>query len=179
MSTEAIGIVLSAATLVVIAATAIAAIVQLRHLRSGNQLGAVLTVMQEWSKPEMQAAYASFAHDLPSNLSDPEYVKEISTTQSVDRASHPEFLVFDFWEQIGTFAKHGLIDEGILLDVVAAQVQNAWQRGWPVIEIVRRYHGPAAAENFEYLAVRSKRWSEKYPQGTYPSGLPRMTEIDQ
>ena len=80
----------------------------------------------------------------------------------------------DLWEQVGTYAKYGLIDETILLDIVAAQVSNAWKRVWPAIEIIRRRTGPATFENFEYLAVRAELFQRRTPNGVYPRNLPRM-----
>jgi hypothetical protein len=179
MSTENIGVILSAATLVVIAATAVAAIVQLRHLRASNQVNAFFSIMTQWNSPALQAAYADFIRTIAAKLADPEYVKSLRSPGSLDRAGHPEFLIFDFWEQVGTFAKHGLIEEAILLDITSSQVSNAWRRGEPAISIVREHTGPATFENFEYMAMRAAMWQKRYPDGTYPRGLPRMHELSQ
>jgi hypothetical protein len=176
---EAIGVGLSAATLIVIAATAIAAIIQLRHLRASNQLSALLEILDQWNKPHLQAAYARFLRDLPAKLADNDYRKRLESPQSQDRESHPEFLIFDLWEQVGTYAKYGLVDERILLDIVSAQVTNAWRLGWPVIEILRRRSGPATFENFEYLAVRATFFHKQFADGAYPKGMPRMDDLQR
>ena len=177
MSGETISIALSAATLIVIAATAIAAIVQLRHLRTSNQLTALLEILDQWNQPTLLAAYSHFNQNMPDKIDDPEYVKVLQTGGSMDRGAHPEFLVCDLWEQVGTYAKYGLIDETILLDIVAAQVSNAWKRVWPAIEIIRRRTGPATFENFEYLAVRAELFQRRTPNGVYPRNLPRMADL--
>jgi hypothetical protein len=178
VSAESVGLILSGATLVVIAATAIAAIVQLRHLRASNQVNAFFAIMSQWNSEALQAAYATFLRELPNKLADPKYVKRLKDpSQRLDRASNQEFLIFDFWEQVGTFAKRGLIDETILLDIVSAQVLGAWQAGEPVITIVRERTGLATFENFEYLAVRAAFWQKHFPDGTYPSRLPRMSDL--
>ncbi|HET9343994.1 MAG TPA: hypothetical protein VFO25_13885 [Candidatus Eremiobacteraceae bacterium] len=178
MSVEWIGIILSAATLIVIGATAVAAVVQLRHLRASNQLSALLEILDQWNAPALREAYARFHSDLPAKLTDPNFRADYSNEGSMDRSAHPEMLVFDFWEQVGTYAKHGLIDERILLDIISAQVYNAWKRASPAIVLARKTNGGAVAENFEYLAVRAALWNKKYGDGTYPRSLPRMTELE-
>lgn len=176
---EAVSIALSAATLIVIAATAAAAIVQLRHLRTSNQLSALLEVMEQWNQPHFQAAYSHLIRDLPAKLADEGYVKALRAPGSVDRASYPEFLIFDLWEQVGTYAKHGLIDDRILLDITSGQVFNTWRLSWPVIKILRDISGPSAYENFEYLAVRARELTTRHPDGTYPPHTPRMEDLQQ
>ncbi|MBV8280704.1 MAG: hypothetical protein JO347_01420, partial [Candidatus Eremiobacteraeota bacterium] len=52
MSLEQWNTVFSAATFIVIATASIAALVQLRHMRAGNQLNMLLTIMDMWSKPD-------------------------------------------------------------------------------------------------------------------------------
>jgi len=178
VSVEWIGIMLSAATLLVIGATAVAAVVQLRHLRASNQLSALLEILDQWNTPALREAYARFYSDLPAKLSDPDFRADYASKGSIDRSAHPEMLVFDLWEQVGTYAKHGLIDERILLDIISSQVLNAWRRAAPALEIARKANGPATAENFEYLAVKAARWNTKYSDGTYPRGYPRMAELE-
>jgi len=54
MSLEAWSAVFSGATFVVIAASAIAALVQLRHLRSSNQLAGMIEINRMWHDPQIQ-----------------------------------------------------------------------------------------------------------------------------
>jgi hypothetical protein len=178
VSVEWIGIILSVATLLVIGATAVAAVIQLRHLRASNQLSALLEILNQWNTPALREAYARFYSDLPAKLSDPGFRADYENEGSLDRNAHPEMLVFDLWEQVGTYAKHGLIDERILLDIISSQVQHAWERAMPAIELARKNGGNAICENFEYLAVKAARFNEKYRAGTYPRGLPRMSELE-
>ena len=178
MSIEWIGIMLSDATLLVIGETAVAAVIQLRHLRASNQLSALLEILDQWNAPALRDAYARFHSDLPAKLADPQFRADYSKEGSMDRSTHPEMLVFDFWEQVGTYTKHGLIDERILLDIISAQVFNAWKKASPAVELARKANGGAVAENFEYLAVRAALWNKRYSDGTYPRGFPRMAELE-
>ncbi len=45
------GVAVSVATLIVVSAASVAAIVQLRHLRTSNQLNALLEIMNQWNVP--------------------------------------------------------------------------------------------------------------------------------
>ncbi|HZY99216.1 MAG TPA: hypothetical protein VFE36_06560, partial [Candidatus Baltobacteraceae bacterium] len=157
MSGDSINVALSAATLIVVSVASVAAIVQLRHLRTSNHLNGVLEIMNQWNQPSVQAALAEMQR-IPGKMNDPAYVKTLSEPGSIDRAHHPEFLAMDFWEQIGTFVKRGLIDEDALLDVTSSQVTVAWRLCDPVIAAVRTKSGLSAFENFEYLAVRATLW---------------------
>ena len=177
MSLEVISIVLSTLTLVVIAATAAAAIIQLRHMRASNQLSGLLEILEQWNQPNLQAAYSHLIRELPHKLVDEQYVQALRAPGSRDRASYPEFLIFDLWEQVGTYAKYGLIDDRIILDITSSQVLDAWNIAWPAIKILRERSGPSTYENFEYLAVLALRWNERTAGGAYPRGIPRMEAL--
>ncbi len=177
MSIEWITVILSAATLVVIAASALAAVIQLRHLRASNQLDALLEILEQWNDPSVLNAYSHF-HTIDKKLDDPAYVTMLRTGRSHDRGSFPEFLVFDLWEQVGTYVKHRLIDETTFLDLASRQVLNAYRRGAPMVEILRTAGGPAVFENFEYLAARALLYERRYPDGSYPRSTPRMAQLE-
>lgn len=175
MNDVAIGIALSAATLVVVGAASVAAIVQLRHLRISNQLNALLEIMNQWNLPPVQAALAELL-TMPAKMQDPAYVTMLKSPATIDRKTHNEFLALDLWEQIGTYCKYGLIDETILLDITSGQVARGWACAESAIAVLRESAGPSSMENFEYLAMRAKLWTQKYPAGTYPRDLPRMRD---
>jgi hypothetical protein len=177
MTIETVNTLLSVATLAVVATAAVAALIQLRHLRASNQLAAVLEIMNQWNLPGVQAALREMTR-VPEKMAQPEYVEMLRKRGSIDRVSHPEFLAFDLWEQIGTYSKRGLLDENILLDITSAQVSNAWILAQPAIAVIRERTGPSALENFEYLAVRAELFVRRHPNGTYPSGLPRFADLD-
>lgn len=176
MSEAGIGIILSVATLVVVTAASVAAIVQLRYLRESNHLSALLEILNQWNSPAVQAAMAEL-RSIPKKMHDPKYIEALQAPGSIERANYPEFLALDFWEQIGTYCKHGLVEEKFLLDITSSQVSNAWRSAEPMIALVRERVGLSAFENFEYLATRALLWNRRYPDGTYPSRLPRMKDL--
>jgi hypothetical protein len=176
MSLEAWNTIFAGATFAVIAATALAALVQLRHLRSSNQLNALLTLMQMWDKPEMQRHIAYTRVELPEKIKDPAFLAAIGA-ELESRVDHPELLVADFWEQIGSFMKYNLMDERSWLDAASSQAIQTWNDLEPVVMALRKLRGPAIYENFEYVAVRAELWTKRSPDGYYPKGTPRMDQL--
>jgi hypothetical protein len=177
MSLELWSTVFSGATFIVIAATAAAALVQLRHMRTGNQLNALLTLMQMWDTPDMQTHIQYSRTALQERFKDPKFLAQYAEG-GLSRAEHPEMLVADYWEQIGTFMKYSLVDERSWLDISAPQVLRSWDDLWPAIAAQRATFGVSAFENFEYVAVRAKLWLARYPDGVYPPNLPRMAQLN-
>ncbi len=176
MTAQTVSVILAAATLVVVAAASIAAIVQLNYLRAGNHLNALLEILNQWNLPPVQVALSEL-RKIPDKVKDPQYVAALRAPKTMERSTYPEFLALDLWEQIGTYCKHRLIDETILLDITSGQVLNAWTNAEPAISIVRELRGASAYENFEYLAMRATLFNQRYPDGTYPARVPRMSDM--
>jgi hypothetical protein len=176
MQLDALNTIFAGLTFAVISATAIAALVQLRHLRASNQLQGLITVLRIWEDPVFQRYMDFVRNELDARLRDPEFIQSLSK-RPVDRTLHLELHVCDMWEQIGSYVKYGLIDERSFMDVSSGQVFNTWVQIAPVITKMREFAGPSLYENFEYLAVRGRLWIDRYPDGNYPAGAPRMTEL--
>ncbi len=176
MSTELWSTVFAGATFAVIAATAIAALIQLRHLRASNQLNALLTLMQMWNTAELQEHIGYVRGELQQKMTEPNFLDEF-VRSPVSRREHSELLVADFWEQVGSFIKYGLMDEQSWLDVASSQIATTWDLLEPAIKAMRQGRGPAAFENFEYAAVRASLWLSRHPEGNYPAGTPRREQL--
>ena len=176
MTTETWSTIFAGATFVVIAATAIAALIQLRHLRASNQLNALLTLMKMWNSSDLQEHIAYLRGEFQHRLKDPAFLEQFARL-SIARSEHPELLVADFWEQVGAFMKYGLVDEASWLDIAATQVTNAWDQFEPAVKAMRQCAGPASFENFEFAAVRARLWMNRHPQGSWPPRLPRMEKL--
>lgn len=177
MTAETWSTIFAGCTFVVIAATAAAALIQLRHLRASNQLAGMMEINRMWHDPQIQAWFNFVRDDLPEKLQDPDFLAGLTGDQ-IDRRVHVELYVADYWEQIGGYVKHGLIDERSLLDLGSDAIVGFWEMLWPVTSIRREHSGPAIYENFEYLAVRSRQWTARWPNGTYPRGMPRFADLD-
>ena len=176
MSLELWNTIFSGATFVVIAATAIAALIQLRHLRASNQMNALLNLMNLWFSEDLQGHYHYLSNVLPRRLVDPGYLDAVREGP-MKRSEHRELFVGDFWEQIGTYMKYGLLDERSWLDIASAQLIISWEQLEPVIKALRERAGSSAFENFEYAAVRARLWQKHHPNGSYPANMPRMADL--
>ena len=173
MPIETINTLAAVGTFVVIAATAIAALIQLRHLRASNQLQAMLDINDRWNGPELQRVIRYVRYELPDKVKEPAYARSLEEhVRDIER--HPEIQLADWWEQIGTMVKHGLIMQDPFLDLGSASVVGHWDLLSTTVAIVRANRSPAVFENFEYLAAIGKRWLERHPDGNYPKGLGRL-----
>jgi hypothetical protein len=177
MSPEFWSAFFSGATFIVIAASAIAALIQLRHLRSSNQLAGMIEINRMWHDPQIQSWFNYVRDDLPDKLKDPLFRDGLLSAR-IDRRIHVELYAADYWEQIGAYVKYGLIDENSLLDLASDAAVGFWEMLWPVTQLRRQTSGPALYENFEYLAVRARQWVAQRPGGAYPKGMPRYAQLE-
>lgn len=171
MSLEAWNTVFAGLTFVVITATAVAALVQLRHLRSSTQLQGWLAISERWNSAELHGIIVYCRNELPAKVRTAEYQQAMRSGD--ERSGHLEFRLADFWEQIGGMVKHGFIIEGPYLDLASFAVVTAWDLISPSIGLAREHFGLGLYENFEYLAAKSKRYVDAYPSGRFPRGVKR------
>lgn len=174
MSLELLNTVAALGTFVVITATAIAAAVQLSHLRQSNQLQAVLALRSERT-PELLAAFEYVATRLSERLKDPAYRAELQHF-APSREAHPELVLADYFEHVGTYLKRGLIAENVYFEI--ASPERYWTLVEPAIAIYRRDRDASCFENFEYLVVRAQEYDKKTGGGTYPKGERRLHLTD-
>jgi len=176
MSQETLSTVAAVGTFIVIAATAVAAIVQLRHLRAQNQLTGLLTVLARVEDPQFNEWVDGAKALIESRMPDPAYRRSI-LDGSYERKNNPWLNLANSYDWVGSLVKYKLIPIESLLDVYAGRVMNAWQIIEGIVPLVRRRRGPGVWENFEYLVVMARRWDEEHANGTYPKGVPRL-QID-
>jgi len=173
MSLEVINTLAVVGTFVVIAATAIAALIQLRHLQASNQLQAMLKLNEMWDDDAMRAASHYVRAELAGRLKDPGYPRSLEVAAN-DWSLHPEVRVITWWEQVGTMVKHGFIQADSFLDLASFAVSNDWDRLAVTIALMRRNRGPAVWENFEYLVVRGREFTRRHPRGAFPANMERL-----
>ena len=161
-------------TFFVIMATAIAAVIELRHMQAKNQLQAVLTLQREFRDPELQESLRYVQFYLPQKLRDPQYRAELARIGFIDSRVHMEMTTCNFFNQMGTLVKNHIVDADAFLDQTSRMIDQYWKLLAPVIAILRRQRGDEQYQNFEYLAALSKEWRAKHPAGVYPSNVPRM-----
>jgi hypothetical protein len=169
-------VLVSTATLIVVAATAAVALRQIRQLRAQTTLAGLLKVLEDWRDPTYQAGWTFVITELPGKLGDPAFVNELDQP-GIDRSRHPELDVCDWYEQIGSYMKYGLLDERMMMDVSATSCNRAWHALEPVVMRMRRTRDQALYENFEYMAARGVLFQRAHPRGCYPRDTPRMAQL--
>ena len=173
MSAETVNTLAAAGTFVVITVTAIAALIQLRHMRLSNQLQALLELTDRWNGQSLQRSVTYVIQELPNKVSSPEYERSLRAT-AFDYINHPELALCSWWEQVGSMVKFGLIPKDPLLDLAAENVSAHWDALALTVGIVRATRGPQTYINFEYLGHLGKKWMDEHPGGDYPSRAPRL-----
>jgi len=175
MSLELVNALAAIGTFVVIAVTAVAALVQLRHMRSSNQLAGLLQTVNVFRDPDFQHKLSWLRDEFPQKVKDPSFVAQLRHPGAVSRADHPELAIADLWEQTGVYIKYGLVSEEAFMDLAGHSVLSAWEDVAEAIKIRREIAGDAAYENFEYLASRAIEWKKAHPT-SYPPGTPKLLE---
>jgi len=171
----ALGTILNA---IVIGATAVAALVQLRHLRASNQLDALLSLERDFRSAEMQAALRYVQDTLPEQLRNPEYRAQLARIGFIDARVHPEVTVCNWFDEMGTLMKHHLVTEATFMDLFGRLIRYYWGALETVVAIMRRSRGDSQYHDFEYLAIRAHTWLQHHPRGLFPRNLARLVPND-
>ena len=168
-------------TFLVIGATAIAALVQLRHARSANLIEALAEMRQEVASGEMVPALRFVRFDLREKLEDPAFRYQMANpaTLSDDNQLARVYIsqVANYFEGLGVLVKSGLAEKNVVLDssYITVGVITMWNQLSPVIALLRQSIGdPSAYENLEYLIVLAQDWKAAHPNGNYPAGVRRL-----
>lgn len=171
MSAEWVTAVATAGTFVVIAASAVAALLQLRHTRGSNQIIALTECREKLESEEFQNARQFAVVTLPQLMKDPEIKRKLE--QAFFPAElRPAGNVANFFESMGAFVRFNIIDRTIACDLWCGVVVGCWNALLPVTRI-RRQLDPGIWENFEFLAVLCEDFMERYPS-SYPAAMRRM-----
>ena len=184
MSIEWVSTIGSLLTVLIVGATAIAALVQLRHMRAGNQINAILTIGEKFMDPRFEDARALVTAGLEQALQDPRfraYVIARASRNAMPGISDEQLamlravnLVGNLFEEIGNLVKNGIVDEYLLLDEYVTQVIGMWNRLEPYTALTRDVTGDMGLwDNFEYLTVRARAFIAAHPT-TYPKGVARI-----
>lgn len=176
MSAESWVAVGTLGTFVVVTVSAIAALVQLRHIRQSNQLPGLLSVLELFQQPQVHELINYVRQDLPSRLESANFRAGLEKNP-VDRREHPELHLCEMYEEIGSYIRSGLIDEELFLRAHWYNVGLYWRLLQPAVMVARR-NRPFIFENFEYLAARAQIWKDRHPLGNYPKNTPRMRTDD-
>ena len=182
MSLELVNTLATFGTFVVIAATAIAAIVQLRHARSSNQIVALNELREMMEAPEFVAAFEFISTELSSKLQDSSFRHQWNDRSArTDEGKRPIGkirTIMNYYEGMGVLVKTGLVDRELALDMWSEVIIGAWDNLAPFTVMGRRRQRDLC-ENFEYLTVLAQDFLAAHPKGTYPSGVRRIDLKDE
>jgi Domain of unknown function (DUF4760) len=177
MSLELVNTLATFGTFLVIAATAIAAIVQLRHARSSNHIAALNELRETMESADFQAAQHFVEGELAKRLSDPAFRYQTDAPAARTDETRPLHAKINslgnFYESIGILVKTGLVDRDLVLEIWCGNVIRAWGALAPITAIARR-KSDSVWENFEYLTLLAREWKAVHPKGTYPAGVQRI-----
>ena len=183
MSLELFNSLATFGTFLVIAATAIAALVQLRHARSANLIEGLSEVRRTFSSASHQAAVHFVVTGLPEKWKDPAFRYQRSHRDA--RTPENQVLismineVANTYETLGVMVKRNLVDPVMALDLYSGNAVGVWEALAPVTAAARQRGGSAVWENFEYFVVLSQDWLAAHPNGTYPRGSRRIVVADE
>ena len=169
-------------TFLVIVATAIAAMIQLRHMRSSNHIAALNELRETTETPDFVAAQSFVLTHLSEKVKDAAFRYQMATPSHRTDESQPfanrVFTVGNFYENMGLLIKTGLVDRDLTLEIWGGNIIVAWEQFAPLLSTVRRAQGDAVWENFELLTVMAEDFGAAHPAGTYPQGVRRKEKND-
>jgi len=183
VSLELVNAIASVTTAVVIGATAIAAMIQLRHLRMNNQITALLAVQNEFNEKDFRDVDVFIRKEFPDILNEEGFCaymiallkdeEPIENTRYFE-ARHSARFVANTYEAIGVLAKNKIIDADLLLDAYSWILADGWRKLEGFVAMVRSVTGEQTIfENFEYVASLSQDYLATHPS-VYPPGIRRL-----
>ena len=182
MSLELVNTVATLGTFIVIAVTAIAAMVQLRHMRSSNYIAALNEIRETIESDAFKEGRRFIQSELHTALQDPELRYQLTHPFARTREYQPAIdhlnMIGNFFESMGVMVKTGLADPEMIADMWSQNIVDIWKAMEPATAIYRRRVGEALWENFESLAVAAEDYIKKYPNGSYPRGRRRFVLSD-
>lgn len=170
-------------TFLVISATAIAAVAQLRHARGSNQIAAINELRETSERADFRATQHFVFTQLPEKLNDPAFryqvVNRAARTAEIGPLIDQAVSLGNFYESMAILVRDGLVDRELALEIWNGVVVRAWEALVPFTAVLRRELGSIVWENFEYLTVISQDWLAAHANGTYPPGIRRIEPKDE
>lgn len=165
-------------TFLVISATAIAAIAQLRHTRGSNQIAAINELRETSERAEFLTAQRFVYTQLAEKMSYPAFRHQVVNRAARTAEDGPlidqALLLGNFYESMALLVRDGLVDRGLTLEIWNGIVVRTWEALAAFTSVSRRQLGSIVWENFEYLTVISQDWLAAHSNGTYPPAIRRI-----
>jgi len=178
MTSEWLTAIASIGTFIVIASTAIAALIQLRHMRSSNQITALNEFRETLESEYYRDAFERVQQTLPDLLEDPRIRREIVAGKALVTIKElvPVRALTNVFELCGAFIKRGIIDPDVVCDLWGDVVLRNWELVAPLVVNLRAARQTDAIwENFEHLAAVCSDFQKAHPHGTVTKRFARET----
>lgn len=172
MSAEWLTAIASLLTLVVFAVAAFAALRQIRHMRSGNQVAALLPLTEKYSDPDMRASLDYVIAELRHDLEDPEVRAGVLARPTHGKARRAQ-EIFNFYESVGALVRSGTLDLFLVL-LYFTTPGEMWEMGEDYIALIRATRGPEIFENFEALVILQRRYEKRNGTSLFPHSMQRL-----
>lgn len=183
MTLEQFNSIATFGTFLVIAATAIAALYQLRHARGANVIEAFGEIQRRYDSEEFKEGHRIITSVLPNKWQDPafryEWCNPNQRSLENDEIVSKMLSVANTYEELGLMVKHGFIAASIALDMLSTEAIEHWTLLSGPIAAKRRKAGDSLWENFEYFVVLSEDWEAAHPHGSYPRAIRRLKISDE
>ncbi len=154
----------------VIGATALMALVQLRHMRNSNQIAVFTELRHKMEAADFQDALRFIRYELPEKLNDSAF--RVRVLEQSSEEGRPIREIGSFLDgAVAPLVKHGMVDRDLACDLFYFPVVMCWDTLAPYIASRRAALGYRMWEDFEYLALLCKEFRERFPHGTYPKGV--------
>ena len=188
MQLELLNTFASFATVAIVAATAFAALIQLRHLRAGNQINAMISIGDKFQGTQFSRSLEIVGPDLEAAMSDPAYRDYLialsrrlplgEVPARYKEVRHAALLVGNTYEELGILIKNGIVDREMFLDRYCGVAIGAWKRLESFLAFIREAQDAQGIwENFEMIVALSERWIREHPS-TYPPNLERIRIVN-
>ena len=171
MSWEAVTALATVTSSVIVA---VAAVVQIRHLRAGNQLEAILRIYDDFNSTEMLAARRYCLTELPGELENETARAALLSGEIDPRLSR----VGNFANEIGALLVDGFIDERLIWPLVPLTAR-IWRIVAPVTYDWRRRRPDPVWSDFEYLAALDERVSHTRHIGRFPAWFRARLQVER
>ena len=166
MTWEAVTALSSLLSAVIVGFAAIAAIVQIRHLRLGNQLEAILDIYAQFNSREMTEARAFIEDELTETL--PRDTDGRTSVADIGTLDPRVTMVANFHTQVGSLVVDGFLDERLVWRL-APVFDRVWRPLAPIAAAIRSERGYAMWSDFEYVAALRERITPDTFLSRYPA----------
>jgi hypothetical protein len=167
-------VIASFGQLIVIAASAVFAYMQIRGLRRQQEANLIQEIFATLNSADFAAALDFVYNELGKRLMEPAYVAEIAGGRAT-AATHRELVVLHFFNGIGLMCHEKMVDARNVVFIIASPVMRAWIQLAPVIELMRRTY-PHAYTPFQSLVARARAVDLAAINARYQEQTPELAE---